>query len=85
MVEDGTWAWLEVTDSDLFASPLPKTIVASVFANQHLSLVLANYGTEATTVVTVDAYMPVDEPAAMATKEWSLPPRSLKILRRGAL
>ena len=33
-------------------------------------------------VATADAYVPVDEPAAMATKEWTLPPRSLKILRR---
>ncbi|MHB8974335.1 MAG: alpha-amylase family protein [Pirellulaceae bacterium] len=82
LVEDGTWAWLEVTDSDLFASPLPKPVVASVFANRHLSVVLANYGTDAATVVTADAYVPVDEPAAMATKTWSLPPRSLQILRR---
>ncbi len=50
LVEDGTWAWLEVTDSDLFAGPLPKTMVVSVFANRHLSLVLANYGTDAATV-----------------------------------
>ena len=82
LVEDGTWAWLEVADTDLFADPPPKTVVASVFANRHLSLVLANYGTDSAKVTTADAYVSGDEASAMATKEWSLPPRSLKILRR---
>ena len=43
LVEDGTWAWLEIGESELFAEPLPKETVASVFANRELYLVLANY------------------------------------------
>ena len=82
LVEDGTWAWLEVGDSDLFAGPLPKETVASAFANRELYLVLANYGRNPTEIATADAYVPVDDPTAAGAKQWTLPPRSLKILRR---
>jgi hypothetical protein len=82
LVEDGTWAWLEIGDSDLFAQPVAKDVVASLFANRELFLVVANYGRNATHLVTTDVYVPVDDPAGSATKEWALPPRSLKILRR---
>ena len=44
LVEEGTWAWLEIGESSLFARPLPKDVVASAFANRELYLVLANYG-----------------------------------------
>jgi hypothetical protein len=84
LVEDGTWAWLEVGDSDLFAGPLPKETVASVFANRDLYLVLANYGRNSAELATADAYLAVDSPAAAAAKQWTLPPRSLQILRRSA-
>jgi hypothetical protein len=91
LVEDGTWAWLEIGDSDLFAGPLPKDTVASAFANRELYLVLANYGRTATDIATADAYVRVDgpSPAVQAgldsgSKRWILPPRSLTILRRGA-
>ncbi len=39
----GTWAFLEIGDSDLFAKPLPTDCVASAFANRELYVVLANY------------------------------------------
>jgi hypothetical protein len=83
LVEDGTWAWLEVGDTDLFAQLLPKEVVASVFANRELFLVLANYGRSPAQLVTTDAYVAVNDLAQMAAKEWTIPPRSLKILRRG--
>jgi hypothetical protein len=82
MVEDGTWAWLEVGDSDLFGGPLPNETVASAFANRELYLVLANYGRNPAEIATSDAYAAVDSPGAAAAKQWTLPPRSLKILRR---
>ena len=50
-MEEGTWAWLEVRDSNLFAQPLPRDVVASVFANRNLYLVLANYGRRPVTIV----------------------------------
>jgi hypothetical protein len=84
MVEDGTWAFLEVTESDLFAAPLPKDCVASVFANRDLHMVLANYGPSPQQVETADAYVSVDDPAAAPARRWPLPKRSLRILRRSA-
>jgi hypothetical protein len=83
MVEEGTWAWLEISDSDLFAAPLPKDVVASAFANREFHLVLANYGQSAVEIATRDAYAPVAETGA-ARKHWTLPARSLQILRRNA-
>jgi len=89
LVEDGTWAWLEIGESDLFARPLPGDTVASAFANRELYLVLANYGRTSTDIATADAYSRVEGPSApprndteSASKRWTLPPRSLAILRR---
>lgn len=81
LVEEGTWAYLEITDSDLFTTPLPKDCVASAFANRDLHLVLANYGQSSQQVETADAYVPTDDPAAAPAKRWQLPKRSLRILR----
>ncbi|WP_148595165.1 hypothetical protein [Aquisphaera giovannonii] len=56
--------------------------MASAFANREMYLVLANYGRSPRQVATADAYVPVDEPASAPAKEWPLPKRSLRILRR---
>jgi hypothetical protein len=82
LAEDGTWAWLEIGDSSLFAGPLPKGVVASAFANRDLSLVLANYGRTPVEVETTAGYVAVDQPPAAPRTTWSLPARSLRILRR---
>ncbi|MCX7886282.1 MAG: alpha-amylase family protein [Verrucomicrobiae bacterium] len=74
LVEEGTWAWLEISDSNLFAQPLPKDVVASAFANRDLWLVLANYGRSAVEVVTRDAFS--------GGKVLQLPARTLRILRK---
>jgi len=84
MVEEGTWAWLEITDSDLFAQPLPKDVVASAFANREFHLVLANYGRASVEIATAAAYVPVTEPLASPSRIWKLEPRALRILRRVA-
>jgi hypothetical protein len=84
LVEDGTWAYLEIADSDLFTKPLPKDCVASAFANRDLHLVLANYGKSPQQVETADAYVATDNPAAAPAKQWQLPKRSLRILRYSA-
>lgn len=81
MVEEGTWAWLEIGDSDLFAQSPSKDVVASAFANREFHLVLANYSQNAAEVVTRDTYVPVAGTGA-ARKQWTLPARSLCILRR---
>jgi len=82
MVEEGTWAWLEIAESSLFVRPLPKDVVASAFANRQMYLVLANYGQTAVEVETTETFVPVASPAAVVRKH-ALPPRSLAILRRG--
>ncbi len=82
MVEEGTWAWLEIGESSLLARPLPKGVVASAFANRDLYLVLANYGKEAVEVATSDDYVDTREPGSALSMRWTLDGRSLVILRR---
>ena len=82
MVEEGTRAYLEVTDSDLFAASPPDGVVASVFANRDLHLVLANYGQTPVTVQTTQAYTALAEPSAPPQDQWQLEARTLEILRR---
>ncbi len=84
MVEDGTWAYLEVTESGLFARPLPEGCVASVFANRELYLLLANYGQSTQEVETADAYVSADDRKGASAKQWQLPKRSVRILRYSA-
>jgi hypothetical protein len=82
MVEEGTRAYLEIGESNLFTAALPKDVVASAFANRELYLVMANYGQAKTEVETVDGYVPVSGPSVTAQKRWTLDPRSLWIIRR---
>ena len=84
MVEEGTWAWLEIGDSDLVAGPLPEDVVVSAFANCELYLVLANYGTVGARIQTSGRYVPMSDPSAAPNNSWNLEPRSLRILRRKA-
>ena len=64
IVEEGTWAWLELGESSFFAAPVPRSVVASVSANRELYLTLANYGSVPVEVATADAYVPVLQPGA---------------------
>ncbi|MCW5977934.1 MAG: hypothetical protein KIT09_07640 [Bryobacteraceae bacterium] len=79
LVEEGTLAYLEVTDSDLFSQPLPARVTASVFANLETYLVLANYGQTPAPVVTARTYAQAGE--APGTRR-TLAPRSLVILKK---
>ena len=82
LVEEGTWAWLEIGKSDFFSEPLPDNVVASAFANRHLYLILANFGEDVVDIQTSDDYMRVDKPSTVVSKHWSLKPRSFHILRK---
>jgi hypothetical protein len=81
MVEEGTWAWLQVSSSELFRSSLPSHVVVSVFANREIYLVLANYGRTPVTVEPIEAYVSCKQPLAPATTHVHLDPRSLLILK----
>jgi hypothetical protein len=82
MVEEGTWAYLQIGPSEIFRSSLPTGVVASVFANRSMYLVLANYGRAEVLLETTETYLSVKEPSVAATTRWSLAPRSLLILKR---
>ena len=81
MVEDGTWAWLEVNKTSLIRSPLPDDLVASVFANRRLYLVLANYGVKTATLETANNFASAETQSKRVGTGWELPPRSLLILK----
>ena len=83
MVGEGTIAYLEITDSTLFAAPLPPNVVASVFSNLRTYLVLANYGRTQVTVETAWPFFP--DGAGKDTypsRHWKIAPRALEILVR---
>ena len=83
LVEEGTWAYLEISDSTLFAEPLPSDVVASAFINLENHLVVANYGTSDVTLKMSHPYVaPAEAGPAKAT--WTLKARSMKILRQSA-
>ena len=82
LVEEGTWAWLEIGQSKLFAQPLPPQVVASAFANREAYIVLANYGNVAAEVTTTADYVPSDGSETVSAKVQRLAPRSLQILKR---
>ncbi len=82
MVEEGTWAYLEISDSDLLLNPLPQDCVMSVFANRDLYLVLANYSRTSREIATADTYIAVSGATEMPAKIWHLTGRSLLIIKR---
>jgi hypothetical protein len=82
LVEEGTWAYLDIDESDWFGSPLPRGVVASAFANRELYLVLANYAASTTEISTVAEFAPTDAEPQAPGKIWRLPRRSFQILRR---
>lgn len=79
MVEEGTWAWLEVKDTRLIRGQLPEGVVTSVFANRRLYLVLANYGEKKVVIETTQSFVRATRQDD-AGRKWELEPRSLLIL-----
>ncbi len=82
MVERGTRVYLEITDSDLFAEPLPDQVVASVFANRAMYLALANFSHAEARVKTRSPYVLCSASDSRSASDWRVGPRSLIILRR---
>ncbi len=88
MVEEGTRAYLGITDSSLFRRQPGRDVLATLYANRELWLVLANYGHRAADVATRDPWQRCDgadaiAEAAPASTAWTVPARSLLILRQG--
>ncbi len=82
MVEEGTWAWIDIDDSSLFVTPKPKDVVATLFANREAWLVLANYGRTVENIVTNESYIAQGEADAAPLTRFELAPRSLLILKK---
>jgi hypothetical protein len=57
-------------------------VVASVFANRGLYLVLANYGHSPAAIQTTSSYVPLTPPSGGPATQWRLNARSLMILQR---
>lgn len=82
LVEEGTWAWLEINRSTLFKKPLPPNVVVSAFANREIYLVLANYGHSAIEIESSYQYVATAAASQAPRNRWSLAGRSLLILQR---
>jgi hypothetical protein len=82
LVQEGSWAYLEISDSNLFRGSLPADTVASVFTNLETYLVLANYAKNEATIETTNAWIDLDTAGSAAKQSWRLPPRSLLMLRK---
>ncbi len=80
MVVPGTWAYLEIRDSDLFPRDLPENMVASVFANSKMYLALANYSDREQQVEVAGAFRNAQSAADEPRTAWPVPARSLLIL-----
>jgi hypothetical protein len=80
LVEEGTWAWLEIGQNSIFRNALPPQVVASAFANRDLHLVLANYGTTPVSLETTELFADSESPQQTA-KAWILAGRTLRILK----
>lgn len=81
MVEEGTWAWIEIKETALIRGRVPNEVTASVFANRQLYLVLANYGERTVAIETAQPFADTLREEVSGTR-WELRPRSLLILRR---
>lgn len=82
MVDSGTVAYLEVSDSDLFPAPLPAGAIASAFINRDFYLALANYGTREAIIETTDTWRSCTDESLPPGKRWQLAPRSLTVVKR---
>ena len=82
MVEEGTWVWIEVKETGFVRGGLPNDVVASLFANRELHLVLANYGQKSVVIETAQGFRDADDQQGQVRKKWELAPRSLLILNR---
>lgn len=83
MVEEGTWAWLEIRGGKLVGQRLPQDVVVSAYANRDLYVVLANYGKQPAQVRLAAKFLDLTASAPAAPQEqWTLAPRSLTLLKK---
>jgi hypothetical protein len=82
LVQEGSWAYLEISDSNLFRGSLPTDTVASLFTNLQRYLVLANYAKSEVTIETTNDWTELENARAGSKRRWTLPSRSLIMLQK---
>lgn len=75
---------MEIKETHLVRGSLPNDVVASVFANRRLYLVLANYGEKDVAVETAQGFAATQEQEERVGTKWELGPRSLLISETAA-
>ncbi len=80
MVANGSRAWLEIRRGSLFSAPVPEDVCASLFANEEIYLVLANYGD--TVHELSSRWWWKDRQTGEQAGTWRLKPREMRLLRR---
>lgn len=82
MVEGGTIAYIDLVESDFFRNRLPQGIVASVFANRKLHLVLANLTGQSVRVETRKPWRSRISSVSASSSSWEIRPRSMELLEK---
>jgi len=80
MVTEGSRAWVDIRESNLFETGLPRELVASLFVNEETYLVLANYQSQGVTVTTKWEWSDRESPEV--GRSWQIPGRSMRMLKR---
>ena len=80
MVKDGSHAWVEIQDGSLFVLPVPAGLTASLFVNEAVYLVLANYGRSPVEISSLWTWR--DRETGQTGQTLAVPPRTLRYLVR---
>lgn len=81
LVEEGSWAWIDIVSPELFLGTMPQNTVATLFVNRDVYLVLANYNHKPVEIVTTDKYVSVLDQQGQENHIWKLNGRSMQILK----
>ena len=79
MVKSGSKAWMNIKESTLFNPVLPLGLTASLFVNDEMYLVLANFGRTDTNVVTTGYWR--DRESSKSGRNWTVSARDLLFLQ----
>lgn len=80
MVKEGTKVWIDIDKSGLFRRDLAEGVTASLFVNDEVYLVLANYGKSPAEVAS--AWNWLERETGKRGEVWVLPPRKILFLQR---
>ena len=79
-VRDGSRAWLEIRDNRIFSPEIPEHVTSSLFVNEDIYLVLANYGESPVELASLWIWQ--DRESGETGRTLILPRRGLRYFRR---